>query len=248
MPLTLYGARMAVATTPVPYRSGEIACTGLLCLDDATDRVRPGVLLLHGGAGLDEHARAQARRYAGLGYAVFACDLFGDGVSGDRERVLGCLMRLRDDPAELVERGQAGLRTLQEHPTVGDRIAVVGFCFGGLAALALARAGTAVAGAVSVHGSVTTNAPARPGAISARILVCHGSADPHVPMDDLAALALELDAAGADWQAVVYGGAQHGFTHEHSRAGAQPGVAYDARADERSFADVRGFLTDVLDG
>jgi dienelactone hydrolase len=239
---------MAIATTPVSYRSDEIAFTGLLCLDDATDRVRPGVLLLHGGAGLDEHARAQARRYAGLGYAVFACDLFGDGVSGDRERVLGCLMRLRDDPAELVERGQAGLRTLQEHPTVGDRIAVVGFCFGGLAALALARAGTAVTGAVSVHGSVTTNAPARPGAISARILVCHGSADPHVPMDDLAALALELDAAGADWQAVVYGEAQHGFTHEHSRAGAQPGVAYDARADERSFADVRGFLTDVLDG
>jgi hypothetical protein len=137
---------MAIATTPVPYRSGEIACTGLLCLDDAIDRARPGVLLLHGGAGLDEHA------------------------------------------------------------------------------------------------------PARPGAISARILVCHGSADPHVPIDDLAALALELDAAGADWQAVVYGGAQHGFTHEHAGAGAQPGVAYDARADERSFADVRGFLTDVLGG
>ena len=65
----------------------------------------PGILLIHGGAGLDEHARDQARRYAELGYTVLACDMFGDGVAGDPERVMACLTALRNDPAFLVRRG-----------------------------------------------------------------------------------------------------------------------------------------------
>lgn len=247
---------MNIATRDLSYRDLETPLTGLFCWNEAQERPRPGILLIHGGAGLDAHAREQACRYAALGYAVLACDMFGDGIAGDRERVMACLLALRDDPGRLVRRGQAGLAALAGCPEAAGPAAAVGFCFGGMAALALARAGTNLAGpglagpalaaVVSIHGSLATSAPARPGAVTARILACHGAADPHVPPADVAAFAAEMNDAGADWQLVMYGRAQHGFTHRHAVPGAMPGVAYDRLADERSFAAVRAFLAEAL--
>jgi dienelactone hydrolase len=230
-----------ISTRDVAYHDADLPLTGVLHWD-AESAPRPGILLIHGGAGLDRHARDQARRYAELGYTVFAADMFGAGVAGDRERVVATLTALRDDPALLAGRGRAGLAVLEDSPEAAGRPAAVGFCFGGLAALTLARAGTDLAAAVSVHGSLTTVRPAEPGAVTARILVCHGAADPHVPMDHVTAFTAEMEHAGADWQAIVYGGAAHGFTHTDAEPGAIPGVAYDARADERSFAAISTFL------
>ncbi len=118
-----------------------------------------------------------------------------------------------------------------------------------MAALALARAGADLAGAVSIHGSLATSRPAQPGAVTARILVCHGASDPHVPLADVTAFAEEMDHADADWQLVMYGRALHGFTHRDAvpgAPGAMPGVAYDRLADERSFAAARAFLAEAL--
>ena len=247
---------MNITTRDLSYRDLDTSLKGLFCWNEAQDGPRPGILLIHGGAGLDAHAREQACRYSALGYAVLACDMFGDGIAGDRERVMACLLALRDDPGRLVRRGQAGLAALAGCPEAAGPAAAVGFCFGGMAALALARAGTNLAGpglagpalaaVVSIHGSLATSAPARPGAVTARILACHGAADPHVPPADVAAFAAEMNDAGADWQLVMYGRAQHGFTHRHAVPGAMPGVAYDRLADERSFAAVRAFLAEAL--
>ena len=115
-----------------------------------------------------------------------------------------------------------------------------------MAVLALARSGADLVGVVSIHGSLATSAPARPGAVTARILACHGAADPHVPPADVAAFAAEMNRAEADWQLVMYGRAQHGFTHRHAVPGATPGVGYDRLADERSFAAARVFLAEAL--
>ena len=237
---------MNIATRDLSYRDLDTSLTGLFCRNDAQERQRPGILLIHGGAGLDAHAREQACRYAALGYAVLACDMFGDGIAGDRERVMTCLLALRDDPDLLVRRGRAGLAALAGCPEVAGPTAAVGFCFGGMAALALARAGTSLAGVVSIHGSLATSAPARPGAVTAKILACHGAADPHVPPADVAAFAEEMNHAEADWQLVMYGRALHGFTHQHAVPGATPGVAYDRLADERSFEAARAFLAEAL--
>ncbi|HEX3307914.1 MAG TPA: dienelactone hydrolase family protein [Streptosporangiaceae bacterium] len=247
---------MNIATRDLSYRDLDTPLTGLFCWNEAQEGPRPGILLIHGGAGLDAHAREQACRYAALGYGVLACDMFGDGIAGDRERVMACLLALRDDPGRLVRRGQAGLTALADCPEAAGPAAAVGFCFGGMAALALARAGTNLTGpglagpglaaVVSIHGSLVTSAPAQPGAVTARILACHGAADPHVPPADVAAFAAEMNHAGADWQLVMYGRAQHGFTHQHAVPGAMPGVAYDRLADERSFAAVRAFLAEAL--
>jgi dienelactone hydrolase len=199
---------------------------------------------MHGGAGLDDHARQQTRRYAALGYTVLAGDMYGEGVAGHRDRVMATLMALRDDPAALARRGAAGLAALAGCPqAAGSGLAAVGFCFGGLAALALARSGQpGLAAVVTMHGSLATSAPAVPGTVGARLLVCHGAQDPHVPMTDVTAFAAEMTQAGADWQVNVYGGAQHGFTHRDAAPGAQPGVAYDADTDERSFTAAADFL------
>jgi dienelactone hydrolase len=235
-----------IAARDLSYRDLDTSLTGLFCWNEAQEGPRPGILLIHGGAGLDAHARQQACRYAALGYAVLACDMFGDGIAGDRERVMACLLALRDAPDRLVRRGQAGLTALADCPEAAGPAAAVGFCFGGMAALALARAGTNLAAVVSIHGSLAASAPAQPGAVTARILACHGAADPHVPSADVAAFAAEMNHAGADWQLVMYGRAQHGFTHQHAVPGAMPGVAYDRLADERSFAAARTFLAEAL--
>ena len=205
--------------------------TGLFCWNDAQEGPQPGILLIHGGAGLDAHAREQACRYAALGYAVLACDMFGDGIAGDRERVMACLLGLRDNPDLLVRRGQAGLAALAGYPEAAEPTAAVGLCFGGMAALALARAGanlasTGLAAVVSIHGSLAAAARARRrrDGQDPRLPRCRRSARPPA---DVAAFAEEMNHAGADWQLLPSSGRSHGFTHKHAAPGATPGVAYD---------------------
>ncbi len=238
-------ARMSINARDIAYSDLDTQLTGMHCWDDEQTGDRPGILLIHGGAGLDEHARGQARRYAALGYVVFACDLLGD-AAGDRDRVVAALTALRDDPSFMVRRTRAGLATLLDLPGTNGSAAAVGFCFGGLAALTLARSGAGIAGVISMHGSLTTVAPAKPGSIRARLLICHGDADPHVPQADVAAFIEEMNNAEADWQLNIYGNAQHGFTHQHAVPGAIPGVAYDPAADTRSFAAARDFLAEIF--
>src|SRR5437773_10274579 len=151
---------MATATRIVTYNDQETALTGFLAWDDAAAHPVPGLLLVHGGAGLDDHAKGQAQRYAAHGYAVLACDMFGDGVAGNRERVMACLTGLRDDPQRLVRRAQAGLTALVGCPEVDGRFAAVGFCFGGLAVLPPARSGADATGVVRIPGRPATGKPA----------------------------------------------------------------------------------------
>jgi dienelactone hydrolase len=225
---------MTVKTQPIPYHDGETALTGVLVWDDARGEKRPGILVVHGGAGLDAHAKGRARHLAERGYVALACDMYGEGVAGDRDRVLACIAELRGDPERLCRRAQAGLTALAAQPQVDGRLAAVGYCFGGMTVLELARAGGALAGVVSIHGSLTTTRPARPGRVTARILVCHGAIDPHVPFTHVSAFVEEMNRVGADWQLIVYGGAMHGFTHEQAVGASAPGVAYHASADARS--------------
>jgi dienelactone hydrolase len=234
-----------LTTRTVPYADQDNPLTGELHWDGRRGP-RPGILLIHGGGGLDDHARGQASRYAALGYTVFACDMLGDGVTGDRDRVIGSLTAMRDDPRLLARRARAGLAELAACGPATGPFATVGFCFGGLAALTLARSGAALAAAVSIHGSLATARPAQPGAVRARVLACHGALDPHVPMADVTSFAEEMGRAGADWQLIIYGGAMHGFTHQHAVPGTVPGVAYHPLADERSFAATRAFLAEAL--
>ena len=233
--------------TKIRYRDGETELNGLLVCDESQRDRRPGILVVHGGAGVDAHAEQRAYRFAGLGYVAFACDMYGDGVAGDRQRVLSCIASLRADPVRLRKRAQAGIDVLTPHPLVDGRVAAVGYCFGGMVVLELARNGIDLAGVVCVHGSLATTSAAQPGSIRPRILVCHGALDPHGPPAHVAAFVEEMNGAGADWQLVVYGGAMHGFTHE-TATGQTPGVLYHAPSDARSSAAIRSFLEELWAG
>jgi dienelactone hydrolase len=172
--------------------------------------------------------------------------MYGKGVAGHRDRVVATITALRDDPDLLAARGAAGLSALISCPEVDGPVAAVGFCFGGFAVLTLARCGADLAATISMHGSLETSKRAEPGAITGRVLVCHGALDPHVPMTQLSAFCQEMTEAGADWQVSIYGGAMHGFTHDHVVPGDIPGVEYHEPADRRSFAAARTLLAETL--
>jgi len=229
---------------PLAYADGDTPLRGYLHLPNEHSEAEPlpGILLIHGGAGLDEHARGQAGRYADLGYAVLAADMIGPAATAGREAFVATLKGLRDDPDSLVRRAGAGVRALGQRPESDGRFASVGFCFGGMCAITLARSGLELAAVVSMHGSLTTVRPAEPKNVKARVLACHGARDPHVPMSDVVAFSEEMIRADVNWQLVMYGGAVHGFTHSHAVPGDVPGVEYDSEADESSFATAADFL------
>jgi dienelactone hydrolase len=235
---------MTLNTETIHYRDGGAELTGALFWNSIDDRQRPGVLVVHGGAGLDDHARGRARRLAELGYTVFACDMYGNGVAGNRERVMDRINELRSDTAKLCQRARTGIEVLAARPEVNGQIAAVGYCFGGMTVLELARSGMELAGVVSVHGSLSRSKPAQTGAVRAKVMVCHGALDPHVPLPHVSAFIEEMNHAGVDWQLIVYGGAMHGFTHE---AGPTiPGVAYHAPSDLRSATAIKNFLVELF--
>lgn len=226
------------------YYDGTAQLSGFFAWNDAKDGKRPGILVVHAGPGLDAHTQGRAKQFAEMGFVALACDMYGDGVAGDRQRVMSILHELRCDRSKLCARATEGIKVLRAHPLLDGRIAAVGYCFGGLTALELARSGADLAGVVSVHGSLTTTVPAESGKIKARILACHGALDPHVPMAHVDGFVAEMNNAGADWQLIVYGGAMHGFAHEGGPS--MPGVAYHAQADARSTRHIRSFLSELF--
>jgi len=238
---------VTIITESIAYQDGDTRLTGFLARAEGRTGARPGVLVVHGGAGLDEHARGRARRFAEAGFVVFACDMYGDEAAGHRERVMRRIDELRKSRAALVRGVDAALDVLASQPDVDGRMAAVGYCLGGMVALEYARGGARLDGVVSVHGGLGTITPAEPSAVTARILVCHGALDPHVPMSQVTAFAGEMNTAGADYQVIIYGSAMHGFTHE-TAAGQQPGVQYDARADARSSAAIQSFFAELFSG
>ena len=235
---------MQIATNQQSYKDAEINLNGFFFWDQSRTTKRPGVLVVHGGAGLDDHAKNRARRFAELGYIAFACDMYGDGVAGNRERIMACINELRSESDCIPRRANAGIDILRAHPLMNGDVAAVGYCFGGMTVLELARSGASIVCAVSVHGSLDTKNPAAPDAIKSKILVLHGAVDPHVPLTQVTSFADEMKTANADWQLTIYGNAMHGFTHEDKWN--VPGVAYHAPTDARSWRAIESFFAEIF--
>ena len=224
---------------------GRTFC-GYTIHDEARGGRRPGVLVCHEGAGPSALVRERAARLAELGYVAFAPDLFGETFE-TRQQGVAVIMGLVQSPTAIRLRMRAALEQLRSHPAVDPaRTAAIGFCFGGWAALELARSGADLACAVSFHGGLHTAAPAEPGGVRAKILVCTGAEDPHIPADQRAAFEAEMIRAGADWQLHLHAHARHGFTDIGLDPVRSPGSAYDALADARSWAAMRMLFDEAL--
>ena len=236
-------------TRDVSYRDQAANLRGFLAYEEMAPGRRPGVLVIHEGLGLNEHAMQRARRLAGLGYVALAADMFGDRRQArDLQEARELMGELRDDPAKLRARARAALATLASLRQVdAERLAAVGFCFGGSAALELARDGAALRAVVSLHGGLTTKAPATPGQVRASILVCTGADDPLAPSEQVIAFQQEMRAAKVeDWQVISYGNTRHGFTNPAADGSILPAAHYHARSDRRAWSAMQLFLAEVV--
>lgn len=220
---------------------------GVFAWDDADATPRPGVLVIPNVLGQKESDTLKAEALAALGYAAFACDLFGQGKRTQRgEEASRYMDELNADRALLRERLRASLGALTAAPEVdAGAVAAIGFCFGGKCVLDMARAGLPIRGGVSFHG--VYDRPDWPSVdpITVPLLICHGWDDPLGPPAAVVALAEELTDARADWQLHGYGGAGHAFTDRAMPAG-HAGFGYDAKADRRSWEVMSQFLQVAL--
>jgi dienelactone hydrolase len=235
-----------MTTEKLAYHDGDIALEAHVAWDETRDEPRPAVLIAHAFAGQGDFERQKAERLAELGYVGIALDNYGKGVLGRTREESTALMRpFLEDRSKLQRRLLAGLEAARRHPRVdASRIGAIGFCFGGLCALDLARSGADVRGVVSFHGLLRPSGLEKKQ-ITAKVLALHGHDDPMVPPEQVLAFEQEMTAAGADWQVHVYGGTVHAFTNPEANSPAL-GTAYQPSADRRSWASMKLFFEEAL--
>lgn len=235
----------------VEYTSNGTTLKGYLAYDDSIEGKRPGVLVVHEWWGLNDYTKMRADMLARLGYTALAVDMFGEGkIAAHPSDAQKFVSETMSNMAVAEGRFNAALEFLKKQPTVDpDKIAAIGYCFGGGVVLHMARTGTDLAGVVSFHGSLGTSAKAAPGKIKTRILVLTGGDDPYVTAAQVEEFRKEMDAAGADYEVIVYPGATHAFTNpeadEISKKFDVP-IAYNEKADKESWAEMEEFLKEVF--
>lgn len=241
-------AQAKLQTKVVEYKQGNTVLEGYLAYDDAVQGKRPGVLVVHEWTGLGDYVKRRAEQLAEMGYVAFAADIYGKGIRPDNPKDAGAQANIYRSNRQLMrDRAQAGLAVLRNNPmTDAQRVAAIGYCFGGGTVLELARSGAPVAGVVSFHGNLDTPNPADAKNIKGRVLVLHGAVDPYVPPEQVDAFAKEMEAADVDWQMVAYGNAVHSFTNPSAGNDPAKGSAYDAKADQRSWAAMKQFFSEIF--
>ncbi len=241
---------LKMQTEFISYADSQMEYEGYAAFDGAVTTPRPGVLVFHAWAGQDDFARVQAEKLAALGYVGFAVDMYGKGRRGNSAQENSALMQpFMNDRSMLLARAKAALNTLQHHPQVDrHRIGAIGFCFGGLCAMDLARAGLeGVRGVVSFHGllGAPTGVVAGAKPLHTKILALHGWNDPMAKLADVAAWANELTASGCDWTLEAFGHRGHAFTNPEA-ADAANGMQFCELANRRAFAAMEDFLRETL--
>ena len=238
---------MTIQTRLVEYSDGDTVLEGYLAWDDAADRPRPGVMVSHAWAGRGDLEDGKARALAELGYTGFALNLYGKGVRGTSTEENAALMQpFLDDRGMLQRRMRLSLNTMREQAEVDDQnVAAIGFCFGGLCVLDLARTGEDLAGVISFHGLFPPPGNTAGITIKAKVLALHGWDDPLVPPQDVVSFGEEMTNAGVDWQLVGYGGTMHAFTDPQADR-PDIGGLYNKDADRRSWIAMQNFLAEVL--
>lgn len=239
---------MAIIFNTVGYLDGGELLEGFFAYDDSFEGRRPAVMVNHTWVGRNQFVEEKAKKLAELGYFAFAVDMYGKGVLGHNNDESAKLMQpFMDDRDLVLKRMNAALYAIKLMPWVDDKkIASIGFCFGGLCVLDLARSGVDIRGVVSFHGLLTSAQDSLIKEIKAKVLVLHGNDDPMSSGEDLIALQTELTQAGADWQVHNYGHTMHAFTNPSAN---DPGfgTVYQAKADKRSWQSMISFLQEIFE-
>jgi dienelactone hydrolase len=237
-------AQAAVKLEPVDYKDGSVALKGQIAYDDAAKDKRPGILVVHEWWGLNEYAKRRATMLAEAGYVALAVDMYGDGKNTEHPDEAGAwASAVRANAKSGMDRFMAGYNLLKADKRVdATHISAIGYCFGGGVVLSAALAGAPLDAVVSFHGSLPTD-PAT-GKVTARILVCHGGADPFSTPEQVAGFMKAATDAGADWEFNIYANAKHSFTNPDAGTHKMPQLEYNEKADKRSWQDMLNFLAE----
>lgn len=240
--------RADIKTREVEYEQGGTKLTGFFAWDDAGDEKRPGVLVVHEWWGLNDYARSRAKQLAGLGYVAFALDMYGEGkVTEHPEQAGEWSAKIRENTDRWRARALAGLDVLKGHGRVDpERLAAIGYCFGGSTVLQLACAGAGLDGVVSFHGGMIPPEAVPSDGISTHILICQGGADAFVSDESIASFRAALEKVGADYEINYYGGARHSFTNPDADSKGIENLKYNAVADRRSWRDMQQLFTELF--
>lgn len=229
------------------YSDGDEVCKGFLVTHGDAES-RPGVIISHAWGGLNEFEQDKAKAVAELGYTVLAIDIYGSGKRGNSVAENQKLMsRFTNDRALLRRRINSGLNALKALDSVdSNKVAAMGFCFGGLCVLDLARSGAEVNGVISIHGLFNPPENLPNELIKAKVLALHGYDDPMATPENLMAFATEMTEAGVDWQVHAYGLTYHAFTNP---AANDPGMGtvFNPTANRRSWQALVNFLAEIFE-
>lgn len=226
----------------IAYADGETALTGLLARP--AGQPRAAVVVFPTIMNATPSVERKAQDLAAHGYLALVADFYGQAPQG-MDAARECALAIRETPQAYRQRLRAAVKALANLPeAAGLPLGAIGFCMGGQAVLELAREGAPLFAAVSFHGLLNTELPAEPGAVRARILVCHGDADPLVPRKQVMRFWEEMDRAGADWHLHSYAGVKHGFTNPDPNP--NPATAYNSSADRQSWAAMYALFDEVL--
>lgn len=241
---------MAIVSNTLVYLDGDVVLEAFFAFDDDLAGRRPAVLINHAWGGRDDFVAEKAKKLAALGYLGFALDMYGKGVLGSGPEENAKLMQpFMSDRAMLQKRIHAALAALAAvklMPWADDgKIAAIGFCFGGLCVLDLARTGVDIKGVVSFHGLLGAPDNIKCNRIKAKVLALHGNDDPMAPVEQVIAFQREMTDAGADWQLHSYGNTMHAFTNPVAN-NPDFGTVYQPAADRRSWQSMRNFLEEIF--
>jgi len=241
-------ARAELVGQIVDYVHDGVALQGYLVYDDASEAKRPGVVVVHDWMGLGDYGNMRADMLAQMGYIAFAVDIYGaDNLPKNTDEAAALSGSFKKDRNLLRQRAAAGLEVLKSHPlTDPDRIAAIGYCFGGTTVLEMARAGLPLAGVVSFHGGLDSPNPQDGKNIKGKVLVLHGADDPFVSPENLKAFKSEMEQAGVDLRFIAYPGAVHSFTQPKADDDPFDGTAYNKAADEDSWEQMQQFFDEIF--
>lgn len=245
---TAHQADAKLIKKDVDYNVAGRPYQGYLVYDDSRSGIVPGLLVAHNWMGITDETKSKADQMAALGYVVFAVDIYGKDRRPKNTDEAGQMAgAFKKDRTLLRSHMQEGLSQLLKSPGVDkNKVAVLGYCFGGTAAIELGRAGADVKGIVTFHGGLDSPNPSDGKKIKGRLIAFHGADDPFVPAKDVAAFEDELRQAKIDWELVQFGGAVHSFTEQGAGSDNSKGAAYNANADKRSWIAMQNFLAETF--
>jgi dienelactone hydrolase len=241
-------AGAGVTTKEIDYEHDGTKFKGFLAYDAAATGKRPGILVVHEWWGLNDYAKQRAKMLALLGYVAFCPDMYGEGKvteHPDDARKMATTVRMNVQTWR--GRAHAALKVLQGQEQVdADKLAAIGYCFGGSTALQLAYSGAPLKAVVTFHAALPTPTPDEAKMIKARILVCHGNDDPFIQQKDIEAFKAALDTAGGKYQFDAYAGAVHSFTVKEADAKGLKGMGYNEAADRKSWEQMQALFKETL--